>query len=301
MRYLSIAALFVGIFVYVLSAQAQMTSTNYQIQWDSINSGGDDMSSSSSYLLQDTLGESGGGNSIGALYQVDSGYRQGIFDQILTFELNVQSNGTAQAATSLSSTDVYTTTAGFSVGDFVAIVQDLGESQVVGIGKVTTVAVDHLTLDEISDGGSAPVIDGTNDYVYKLTGVTGAFGTFSTTEVSTVVVGFNVTSDNDDGYVVQVKENGNLVAGIYDIDDVSDGAVTSGSEEYGARSSDVTISSSTFDTQDSAITTSFQDVVTETAKSFEKRHFLILKAGIATSTTAGSYSQNLSFIVSGNY
>lgn len=302
MRFFRITTLFVGLFVYVLVAHAQMTSTNYQIQWDSINAGGEDTSSSSSYMLRDEVSATSPGNSTSTNYQLDGGYRQGIYDQIIDFDLFVQSGSTGVVATSLSSTSVYTTTASFSVNDYVAVVQDIGASQVAGIGKVASVQADHLVLDEIVDGGVSPVIDGTNDYVFKLTGTSADFSTFSTSSVSTVIIGFDVTADNDNGYVVQIKEGGNLQdMAANDINDVLDGAVSVGNEEYGARSSDSTISGSTFDTEDTAITSSFQDIVTESSSQYMDKNFLTLKASISTGTVSGTYSQSLQFIVSGNY
>ena len=47
-----------------------MTSTNYLINWDSINSGGDDVSSSTNYRLRDTVGEQATGFSTSTLYSL---------------------------------------------------------------------------------------------------------------------------------------------------------------------------------------------------------------------------------------
>ncbi len=96
-------------------------------------------------------------------------------------------------------------------------------------------------------------------------------------------------------------EDDNLSSGANDIDDVGDGSVTVGSEEYGAISSDSSLSASTFDTADTAFTTSFQDIADESDVSFESRNFLELKAAIDGSTEDGSYSQTLTFILSGNF
>ncbi len=56
-------------FAYVAS------SSNYQIQMDSVNTGGM-LSTSTSYTVEDTLGESGVGTSSSASYQVKAGYQQ---------------------------------------------------------------------------------------------------------------------------------------------------------------------------------------------------------------------------------
>lgn len=53
-----------------------MQSGNYQIQSDSINIGGNDLASSSSYWVRSTLGETGTGESSSETYAVGAGYRQ---------------------------------------------------------------------------------------------------------------------------------------------------------------------------------------------------------------------------------
>ena len=119
--------------------------------------------------------------------------------------------------------------------------------------------------------------------------------------MSTVIVAFDVTAANDNGYVVQILEDGNLRSGGNVVNDVVDGSVTSGSEEYGARSSDTSISTSTFDTADTALSTTFSDVATEATASFESRNFVTLKVAIDEGTADGSYSQIVSLIASGNF
>ena len=53
-----------------------MGSSNYRIESDSINTGGEDTSSSASYQLKDTVGEIGTGISSSASYAMHAGYRQ---------------------------------------------------------------------------------------------------------------------------------------------------------------------------------------------------------------------------------
>jgi hypothetical protein len=71
----SVGVLWGAMFV-MWSVQAQMTSTQYRIEADSINVGGRDDSTSTSYGLQDTLGELGTGYSTSTNYAVAAGYRQ---------------------------------------------------------------------------------------------------------------------------------------------------------------------------------------------------------------------------------
>ena len=85
------------------------------------------------------------------------------------------------------------------------------------------------------------------------------------------------------------------------IDDVADGSVSAGFEEYGARSSDTSIASSTFDTADTALTTSYQDVATESSTSFDSRNFITFKIGTTPLTAVGTYAHTVTFIASGSY
>lgn len=300
MRYILPSLYIVGIFFWAGSALAQMSSTNFEIRFDSVGFGGSDSASSASYQLRDTLGDTGAGNSASSSYQVDAGYRGGIFDQVVTFDTFAQT-GTSQVPTGLAGTVVTVPTAGFSIGDFVAVVQNVGASQVAGIGRIIAIGGGTITLDELKDGGATPVIDGTNDVVYRMTEGDVGFGDLDDTAVFTRIIGWNVSIDVDGGYVVQLSDDGNLRDGANDINDVADGSVTAGAEEYGARSSDTTLAGSTFDTVDTAITTTLQDIADESTVSFESRNFLTLKAAIAAGTADGSYAHTLNLIVSGNY
>lgn len=71
----TVCVLLLLVVVRVSEAQV-MTSSNYQIQSDSLNVGGNDTSSSSNYSLKTTLGEVGTGPSNSASYSLGAGYRQ---------------------------------------------------------------------------------------------------------------------------------------------------------------------------------------------------------------------------------
>ena len=55
---------------------AEMAGTNYRIQSSSVNTGGIDVSTSTTYRIEDTLGEVATGESAGTLYKIKAGYRQ---------------------------------------------------------------------------------------------------------------------------------------------------------------------------------------------------------------------------------
>lgn len=299
---LIIFILFVGFFHFPNLVDASMSSTNFEIFWDSVGQGGTDTSSSTSYFLRDTLGNSGSGISTSSSYNLQAGYRSGIFDRVLSLEVEALSNATEMQASYLSGTTVtVNSTSTVSVNDLIILIQNKGAAEVDAIGRVVAKTGTTITTDTFKNAGTTPVIDGTNDYVYVLSGTDVSFGTLSTSSVKTTVVGLDVTADLGQGYTVCVFENQNLKNGSFEISDVSDGEVSAGNMEYGARSSDTSLVNSTFDTQDSAITTSFQEIATENSSIFESRNFLVLKAAIDSGSTEGSYSQTLSFVVSGNF
>lgn len=293
----------VGFFVYTNIAFAGMTSTNYKIQWDSFSAGGSDTSSSSSYGLRDSLGETSIGSMSATNYQVSSGYRAGVFDQILTFSILLQNTSDARLVSSLSSLTISTaSTSSISVGDYIALVQDVGVNQVAAIGKVASVSSNvSITVDTWSTNGSTPTIDGSNDYYYPMNATSVAFGSLTNGVVSTGIIAFEVSAEDPNGYVVQIQSDTGLTTGSHDITSVSDGSVSGDSEEYGARSSDTTLVNSTFDTADTAISSTYQDVTTESSTKFDDRHFVILKVSKTSNTTSGNYSQTISLIASGNF
>lgn len=293
----------VGIFVFTTLASAAMTSTNYEIRWDSMNAGGSDTTSSASYLLRDSISQLTSGGPTSTSYQMSEGYRAGIYDQVIAFSMFFQNRATELKVSSLSSTTISmdSSTSGILVGDYIMLVQDVSGGHVSAIGKVTSVVANtSITVDELVNGGSAPTIDGSGDYLYEMNASSLTFETLTPVAVKRIAIGMEVTADLENGYTVQMMEGGQLTKGGSSISDVTDGTVSAGSLEYGARSSDTTLSATTFDTEDTAITGSFQDVVTESDAKFEDKNFITLKAA-TDSYDHGTYTQTLSVIASGNF
>ncbi|MFA6171758.1 MAG: hypothetical protein WCW77_03805 [Patescibacteria group bacterium] len=74
---LLIAVLAITPILFAFKANAfVMSSSNYRLEKDSINSGGLDQSSSDNYGLMDTVGEAGTGESQSAQFNIKAGYRQ---------------------------------------------------------------------------------------------------------------------------------------------------------------------------------------------------------------------------------
>jgi hypothetical protein len=101
---------------------------------------------------------------------------------------------------------------------------------------------------------------------------------------------------------VYVFENQNFQTSSGSIlNDVDDGSVTMEFEEYGGRSSDLSLSASTFDTADTAFTSSLQQVASRSSGTLKARDFLTLKAAASADTLNGAYSHTLTVVFVGNY
>lgn len=292
-------------FVFENGALA-MTSTNYQVNWDSVNSGGMDVGTSTNYSLRDTLGEQATGYSTSTNYTMSAGYRTG--DQSgmsLSFAIGTQEDSTGRAYSSFSSSTkqvVVSSSVGLNIGDFVVVVENGGLNENVAFGKIEVINVNTITVDRW-DG--APNSVGTNpsggdDFVYRMNGYSIGFGQLSSVSAKTSMTGTRVSSDAQNGYTVYVSEDGDLRYGTSThILDVADGQVTVGSEEYGWRvfgdkamntGSDLPFTTSTTAIQNSGVVTSdFEGVG------------LVYKISINSRTPAGNYSHIVQYTITPNY
>ena len=302
-RGLAIAlTILVAIFGCSFSVFAQMSSTNFQIQWDSFTSGGDDTSSSTSYILRDSVDASVGTQGSSTTYKLGQGYSAGVYDRVADFEVFIEDRATQVSAISVSSTTVTVSTAsGYSVGDMVALVEEEGESQVTAVGKVTSVSDPDVTVDEWHYTSSMPSVNGSNDYLYNLNGSATTMAEPTVSTIATTIIAWEVSADVDDGYSVYIREDQDLTNGTDTFTDVSDGAVTVGSREYGARSSDSTLSLSDFDTQDEAIVDTMSQIGSRSANSFSTRDFLTFKASADGFESSGTYSHTVTILYVGDY
>lgn len=297
-------ALGLGLAFFLLSSPntlfGAMSSPNYRVDWDAVNVGGIDTGSSASYILRDEIGGFAGTGSSNS-FQLDAGYRPGIFDEIIAATYLVQNNASEVAATAVADTTVTVTTAlDFAANDYIILVQDAGATQVSAMGKVISTTAVTITVDVWTTNGVMPVIDGAGDLVYKLDGAAIGLGTLTPASVSTAVVGWEISADIGQGYGIYIFEDANPMSGLTSFTDVADGAVSAGNTEFGARSSDGTLSS-TFDTQDTAITSVPQIVASRSDNAFESRDFLTVKASVANDFTGGAYTGSFTFVLTGDY
>lgn len=303
-RVLSLVVLF---FFFASTAQAGMSSASYQINWDSLNIGGNEAATSSSYTLHDTIGELGAGSSTSSSYTMNAGYRMGEGTERLSLSIATQSSTSTPASTytqinAIGNTVTVATPGAFSIGDTIAIIENQGFSQLVTVGKIQTIASNMVTLDRmVGDQASMQSPPpGSANYVYKLNGTSLPFGRLSTTTETTLVMGTWVRSTAPRGYTVYLEGAGALQdVDAHVIPAVTDGAVTLGSEEYGASvTGDYAVGAG-----DQGVTTTPRLIASSSVRSGASgdRTAVSLKIGITNATMAGSYTQTIYYTLVPRY
>jgi hypothetical protein len=117
-----------------------------------------------------------------------------------------------------------------------------------------------------------------------------SIGTLSTTNVAVSYVTTTISTDSETGYSLSVSEDGNLRSGANDIDDVGDGAVTAGSEEYGIETSGADGLLST----DTAINNSVL-IASANGRITARETAVIFHTAISSATPDGTYSHTVTF------
>jgi hypothetical protein len=125
------------------------------------------------------------------------------------------------------------------------------------------------------------------------------FGTLSQSSVASDSVTVSTRTNADYGYATTIYEDGNLrtVAGA-DIDDVADGEVTAGSEEYGIRTSGA---HGQMNDADTAITTTPQVVASYSSWINLSTVTITFKVSISALTAAGHYSHIVTLVTTGTF
>lgn len=116
--------------------------------------------------------------------------------------------------------------------------------------------------------------------------------------VSTGSHTITTTTNSESGYTTTIIEDGNLRSGASDINDVGDGAVTAGSEEYGIRTSG---SQGQMNAADTAITSTAQAVASYSSWINTSTTTITYKAAISTSSVTGNYAHTVTYISTGNF
>lgn len=134
--------------------------------------------------------------------------------------------------------------------------------------------------------------------------VTMDLGTLSVASVSEVDQTYTINSNNESGVQVQIDgEATGLDDGSgNDIDDVSDGTVTAGSEEYGISVDNLSgvSADSPFDAGDDAIPNSPTNIVSSSTEISSATFDINYKASIAGTTVAGSYDEVVTVTIATN-
>lgn len=275
-----------------------MSSTQYQINWDSVNSGGTDDSTSTNFQLRDTIGEMGTGLSASQNYQLSAGYRVGDEQEpFLALTVGTQENSTRTPWTAFSSgsnTATLSATSSFAIGDFIGVVENVGLSQLVAFGKITDISGAIVTVDAWSGepGSLSASPSGGDDFAFRANGGAASLGTQVPTAAGTSLTVVEVLSNVGTGYVVSVQSDDDFrndasstIAG------VTDGSVSLGSEEYGAESVGTYATSTGSDFAFSSSTP--RNVQESTVYGDHDRNGVIYKLTVTASTPSGNYKHNV--------
>ncbi len=283
-----------------------MSSTNYLIPWDNINQGGADVGSSTNFSIRDTIGGAADGTGTSANYKLSAGYR--VPEEANTLSYLVKTSNTATTTYSaftngVGGTVVVGSASGYAVGDLIAVVENYGFAERVAIGRISNIAGTTFTVDRFEgDGGvMSGVPAGGDDFVYLLNANSFTFGTVSAGTENTSVVGTSVLTNIASGYSVYIQANQILQnAMAHTMTTVSDGIVSTGSEEYGAETTGATAFNAGTDV---GVTTTQRVVQTSAAASgsTSDKIGMIYKLSITDTTNAGTYTQTVYYTLTANY
>ncbi len=134
-----------------------------------------------------------------------------------------------------------------------------------------------------------------DELILSLSATSIDLGTLSADSVATAYVTSTITTDSITGYGLTVTEDGNLRSGGNDIDDVGDGTVTAGSEEYGISTTgdDGQLSSDT--AIDGSVT-----AASSSGRGSKREVVLSFKVGIDGNTTPATYTHTITLSVTAN-
>lgn len=285
-----------------LRAIAAMSSTNYQVPWDSLGSGGDEQGSSANYTIDDTIGGIvGGGDS--ATYRSLAGYRSGDRGALSFVVRMAPMSGTAASYNLLSvagkALKLMASPNPFTVGQYVAIIENPGLSQITAVGRISSVDGLDVTLDRL-DGqtGSLSSVP-TVGQVVLAGGGDISLGDVSATASGVATGVVSVEAGTPLGYTLYAQSAAPLASSSHTFTSVADGSVTLGAEEYGVRTYG-TRASLSVDTALSTTPVSVQTSSAVTAVTGDRTAF-VYRLALGPTTPAGTYSQSVFFTLTANY
>ena len=278
---------------------------------------------SASYQVRGHVGDMAPGSSESATYKILAGYEAGIYDEIMEFRVFGVDPSTEVAALSFNSGTGelgLTSAASYAVDQpQVVVFENQGsDNEEVFYGKVESVSLgtNTIILDVapgadpayVPSSGTGPQVngvmnvDGVNDIVYLLAEPAPArnFGSISSDEVTSQMYSFLTEGDDEAGYILYVAY-ADAGETLVDYPGVSDGHVEVGQTEIGGRSSDQSVPIGTFDSQDTAITTSYQPFAHRIDGVRQSRDHFVLRMSVGEGQASASYAGSLSFIAVGNF
>lgn len=122
-----------------------------------------------------------------------------------------------------------------------------------------------------------------------------SFGSLSSSSVTSISHTITVSTSATGGYIIYVAEDGNLRSGANDINDVADGTVTAGSEEYGLNTGYGDF------TGDSAITSSQKIARSNSSAATSEVTTCTYKSSVSQTTVGAAYSHTVEYVVTGTY
>lgn len=281
-----------------------MTSTNYSIGWDSINSGGNEMATSTGYQVRDSIGQVVSGGLGSTNYLQNAGYQ--LNDNIPTLSLVTRAltgTGVAYTAFDSGSRTVTVDSSSFPIGSLIAVVENRGFHPTIALGKVSGTTPTSVQVDawEGQPGLMSSVPSGGDDFVYALASDTNIDFDIVRGQENITLVGVSVLSTATNGHTVYLQGEDTLSNGSAHVyPGVEDGDVSSDTEEYGVRSVGTHAVSPT---QDFAVTTTQRAIMESAvpAPLTPDRIALLFKAGATASTPTGSYLQYVLFTLTPNF
>lgn len=294
------------VFALFTNAAFAMSSTNYLINWDNINSGGNELGTSTNFSVYDTLGDNASGTSTSATYTLSAGYRASEQADQLSLDVRSEDSGTQivySAFDNAGGTVTVASATGFSVGDYIAVVENVGFSELVSVGKIASIAGTTLTVDGFDGNGGtmSAVPAGGDDFVYRLTLNAVAFGSVSASVENVSATVSSVFSTVASGYSVYIQADQELQDAAADImTSVTDGSVSLASEEYGSENvGTFAVNANT----DLGVTTTQRVVQTSGVDTggVPDRVAMLYKLAVTDATVAGTYTQTVLYTLTANY
>lgn len=166
------------------------------------------------------------------------------------------------------------------------------------LDTVCDLAKDGLSSTTYRIDSGFPGMEDIPFITFALSNTTIALGTLTTASVYTGSTVATVTTNAVGGYATTIAEDGNLRRSTgEDINDVSDGTVTAGVEEYGIRT---TGSDGQYNSTDTAITGT-PGIFASNGGAANSATTITFKAAISPVTVGGNYSHTVTIIATGTY